>query len=163
MVMPVRSSKHLIALGTLVFIGCAPESSCDSNADCEPTEFCQFDARDCGDSAPGRCMPRPTTTSLVFDPVCACDGSLYSHFGRAWAAGVDLDDAHRCPPFEDDFACGFRSCSHPLRACRWIDGDPECGAGECDTAECSCLMTLCPTGFCTRTSDGISVLTCPDA
>ncbi len=55
---------------------CVPDpGGCSSNAECEISEYCEFDAGTCGGS--GSCEPRPMGCTNQLSPLCGCNGQTY--------------------------------------------------------------------------------------
>ena len=67
---------------------------CRTNADCNQADYCQKPKFRC--RARGQCEPRPARCTLLLDPVCGCDGTVYGNRCRAAGAGVSLARSRRC-------------------------------------------------------------------
>ena len=74
--------------------------TCRSDRDCEVDRFCQFKVGTCGDRGAGRCTDRPDACTLIFDPVCGCDGTTYGNACEAARAGVSVQAEGECPAGE---------------------------------------------------------------
>jgi len=62
--------------------GITPERPCGPMyPPCAYSEFCEFPPGDCGwdDDSTGICTLRPMECSLIYDPVCGCNGITYSN------------------------------------------------------------------------------------
>lgn len=85
--------------GGCVLVGCT--DNCDSNADCEPDEYCAAPNGACvpdGDGA-GTCRPRPTTCDPVISALtCGCDGVTYASPCEAAMNGAAVRHAGACGP-----------------------------------------------------------------
>jgi hypothetical protein len=76
---------------------CLDEGGCSSNDDCDPGEFCSFDAGTCDESpTDGECAPMPEACIQVFAPVCGCDGQTYGNSCVASGNGVNVDHTGPC-------------------------------------------------------------------
>ncbi len=88
---------------------------CQSNADCDPTAFCQFNpSAVCGAFGPGYCRARETGDCAGTYTQCGCDGVTYPSVCEASKAGATI---------AYDYTCG-----DPRRPCYGIAG--ECAADE---------------------------------
>jgi len=79
--------------------GGVPGATCGGRAGgCGPSLFCDFGAAfDCGFAdGMGTCAARPTECSLIFAPVCGCDGMTYSNACGANAGGTDVQSDGEC-------------------------------------------------------------------
>lgn len=89
------------------------DTACRSNADCEPTEFCETGF--CEDAF-GQCAERPTSCDPDVDQVCGCDGRTYENECFAELNGVRLaqtgpclcNDNSDCP--SDQYCAASDSC-----------------------------------------------------
>ncbi len=71
-------------------------TSCGTNADCEPTEYCAKPDGICSAYLAGTCKERPEMCPPVYSPVCGCDGITYGNSCEASAAGVNIDYSGEC-------------------------------------------------------------------
>jgi len=72
-------------------------NSCTSNTDCaEGTSFCFFTEGDCGEKGPGVCRPRPEACTMIYAPVCGCDGVTHGSDCAAAGAGVSVRSVGEC-------------------------------------------------------------------
>lgn len=75
------------------------EDTCQTNADCAFTgqlfgEFCLKETGDCDGT--GVCTPAPQMCLDVWDPVCGCDGNIYSNTCYANRVGVNVSTDGAC-------------------------------------------------------------------
>ncbi len=88
---------------------------CGSNDECTAEEFCES-STSCRER--GLCEPRPTSCTLVIDPVCGCDGMTYDNACVARSAGVRVSGEGMCDCManrdcnEEDYCNGI-TCDGP--------------------------------------------------
>ena len=81
---PTRILHACLFVG-LVLGGCSSSSNggggsgCATNDDCDAADYCNLE--NC--AAPGTCEARPVDCTVVFIPVCGCDGETYGNGGEA--------------------------------------------------------------------------------
>ena len=72
-------------------------AECSESADCAPTDFCRFEAGECGPGRmPGFCEPRPEECTADCGGVCGCDGAYYCNECTAQRAGTNVDPIGMC-------------------------------------------------------------------
>ena len=69
-------------------------TGCSDNTACAAGEFCLKPPGDCSGS--GTCTQRSESCTGVFDPVCGCDGLVYSNECLAHSAGVSVAHNGSC-------------------------------------------------------------------
>ncbi len=69
---------------------------CSSHDECGPGEYCQKVFGDC--DGPGICTPTEEACLPYWEPVCGCDGIIYTNEGCAQVAGVNLTHTAVCCP-----------------------------------------------------------------
>ena len=74
--------------------GVCVTSQCTSNSDCETGDYCSKSAGNC--DGRGTCSPRPEQCSIIWDPVCGCDGATYGNACYAAMAGVNVEYDGEC-------------------------------------------------------------------
>lgn len=111
-----------------------PAQSCQWDAPCGEGEYCHYEqAQACGQTQDlGECRVIPDSCSKHFDPVCGCDGEVYSNECHANAAGHSATPAAQG---SDGFVCPdlFAKCDaeHPCddgQFCNWAPNEA-CGDG----------------------------------
>lgn len=65
---------------------------------CADGQYCNYEATGtCGEGdQQGMCMSIPEICTKEFDPVCGCDGNIYSNACMAHAAGVSVAPTETC-------------------------------------------------------------------
>jgi len=146
--------------------GCNFILECDGGQ-CPLGMFCKRGDGSCGDDG-GTCTIIPTVCSLVFSPVCGCDGNTYSNPCMADASGVSVDHAGECasaccdpltqPGEGENPTCfeGATCCDNGQWRCNASDGSNTCNAiGEACTQVCGGLVGLsCDAGNYCRLNVG---------
>ena len=71
------------------------DSNCTTNADClVANQYCAKQEGDCAGA--GICSDKPEYCTLIFDPVCGCDGNSYGNSCEAAGAGANVDYRGSC-------------------------------------------------------------------
>lgn len=143
-----------------------------SGGSCTGDEYCDFPDDLCGaaDGA-GTCTPKPDACPDVYDPVCSCDGMVYSNACDAAAVGLDVSLLGTCPNPVGQFPCGSGFCVEGQDYCQIqisdVAGIPDSySCGElppgCMLADatCACLSDL-PCGDVCEQDGKNFTLTCP--
>ena len=145
--------------------------ACDS---CNAGDYCDWSVNSCGAEPydEGMCTMIPDGCPAVEeDPVCGCDGVVYSGTCAAALLGVDVDTSGQCNTPPGHFQCGYKFCDPTTSYCQWsvsdVGGEPDgwgCVAlpGSCgDAPTCECLADQACGFDCAATRDGGLLLTCP--
>ena len=108
-----------------------PPPCFDSTA-CSSTHYCDFEDDSCGGA--GICTPKPSGCDAVVDPVCGCDGNIYTSACNAMQLGMDVapyEHCGLCPPVSP---LAGSSCTVAGIECTYGDGvRPECrSTAMCD-------------------------------
>jgi hypothetical protein len=147
-----------------------------SGMQCGANEYCDYPNDICGAAdGQGVCKPRPEACDLVYAPVCACDGMVYSNDCDAAMKGFDVSNLAGCPPpMANLFNCGHVFCESATQYCQKTYSDvpntpdsytcaplPAACAGMAPS--CACIGDPCGApiaGMCTASGNGFMV-TCP--
>ena len=139
---------------------------------CSGDQFCDFPDDICGAAdGTGSCAQRPVgCPDIAAQPVCACDGNVYSLPCDANLAGFDLNALGGCATPQGTFACGPHFCSSASQYCQKTEG----GAfGTPPGYSCQAIPAACPAqptcacfagemcaSLCTASGAGDFTLTC---
>ncbi len=78
------------------YIGACGSPPCQTNADCDPRDYCDKALNDC--DGQGSCEPKPGGCAGYGTPVCGCDGAEYADSCRAHFAGASVENEGSCAP-----------------------------------------------------------------
>jgi len=109
--------------------------------------YCQYETGVCGeDGATGVCAPRPEACTLIFAPVCGCDGETYGNECEAAAAGTSVRSDGPCPGDGDEQICGglLGFACDDGEFCQFPEGT--CGAAD-ETGVCKEIPDVCTEEF----------------
>eukprot|EP01087_Luapelamoeba_hula_P000223 TRINITY_DN10145_c0_g1_i2.p1 TRINITY_DN10145_c0_g1~~TRINITY_DN10145_c0_g1_i2.p1 ORF type:complete len:315 (-),score=10.91 TRINITY_DN10145_c0_g1_i2:80-910(-) len=72
-------------------------TTCTSNNDCsaDANEYCELPYGQCAGS--GTCVTRPDLCTMIYDPVCGCDGQTYGSACSARSTGANIKSQGECP------------------------------------------------------------------
>jgi hypothetical protein len=100
---------------------------CSTNSDCSAGRYCRFVPGSCG--APGKCTVRPSRCTMIYQPVCGCDGLTYGSSCVAAGAGVSIDHNSLCGV--GDFCGGIAAIPCPAGLECVLDGTYPDAGGTC--------------------------------
>lgn len=140
---------------------------------CQADEYCDYPDDACGLGKPGVCTKRPPfcDDGGPAQPVCGCNGKVYSYPCDAMLAGQDQGPNSACPVTQSFFTCGpLLICdgtqSYCLHSVSDVGGQsdawackafPSCGG----QTGCSCVSIEPCGSFCEADASNHVTLTCP--
>jgi hypothetical protein len=140
---------------------------------CDDGEYCDWGVNSCGADRFDEtvCTPIPDgCAGVVEDPVCGCDGIVYSGACAASVLGVDIDEDGGCTAPDGLFQCGYAYCDPLTSYCQVqysdIGGYPNSWGcislpKSCDGGtDCECLAEELCGGSCEATPDGGYLVSC---
>lgn len=138
---------------------------------CPEVSYCRFGEGSCGlNDEVGFCTRRPESCDgRSGEPVCGCDGLIYSNWCEAQSAGVDISASGGCT-----FSCGSDVCDMGM-ICRHDVSDvvgvpdtfrcpeiPSSCVGSDDLCACLVERQVTCSGVCSIDALGNVTLTCPE-
>ncbi len=69
-------------------------NTCQSSSDCDANEYCAKEVGQCNQV--GECKTKPQTCTIIYSPVCGCDGETYGNSCQATLAGMTVSSAGAC-------------------------------------------------------------------
>lgn len=70
------------------------QNTCQSSNDCDANEYCAKEIGQCNQA--GECKTKPQTCTIIYSPVCGCDGETYGNSCQATLAGMTVSSAGAC-------------------------------------------------------------------
>jgi len=149
--------------------GAGGGTACTTTSGCTSAQYCDISNNRCAANA-GTCKARPQGCTADVDPVCGCDGVVYSNTCMAAAAGTDISDLGGCTPPTGTFPCGPRFCTHGTQYCEGKTGGAATNPGDyaCHTLPagcggtptCACISGSAMCGNCTMSNNGDIMTSC---
>jgi hypothetical protein len=116
-----------------------------TTGECAIDEFCDFPDHQCGDGVLGTCRLRSDCTGSTGNPVCKCDGTIFSDECGAYEGGVDVTNNGSCGTPGGFFPCGYTYCLNDFSYCEVTKPG---ALGDYDTYRCVNLPEGCTTCSC---------------
>ncbi len=83
---------------SIAYAGECEPGECYEDSECKDGDFCQFTIGEC--VGPGKCTWMPEACTMIYDPVCGCDGETHGNPCLAASVGVSVDYEGECAAVE---------------------------------------------------------------
>jgi hypothetical protein len=71
-------------------------------SDCADKLYCKYDSANCGRAdQTGVCTVKPEICTMIYAPVCGCDGQTYASDCAAASKGMTVETQGECPKLQE--------------------------------------------------------------